>query len=528
MASGYYAYVGQSISDRANDLEIEIRSSTDGIDGYTSNKTAIFKTGQYRTASTSFVGEVVYFAPNDTNVCAVLPCNTGDKIYVDVYGGAGHQRAYIFADADKKVISIANVNVHQNTVLTAPTNAKYVFFNNVLASKADGYYAYNGKTLADRINDLNTYAKITDVAKIATIQPGKNIFNPAVGETGVIASDGSIMTHGSYEYYLTSDFIQTEEGEVFSLSTWRNGSQSKAHKYFLFFNSSKEPISGSYTDNTQYIGHATAPENAAYIRVSTQYNGGETLIQLERGEYGTYYVPYEETTVLNSTTGLTTTMEKDVLSLVEGAGDILSAFTNITCIGDSLTASQVWTSASSNRQAYTTYPQAIAKRTGANVSNVSTSGASASSWWSAHNSEIVSKTNQLTIIYLGTNGGLTDTIDTDCSGDDYTQWADTNTGNYGKIIAKSIAVGSRVVLIKCRAGSNYWVTNDVIQQFAEKFNTAFIQDEEMPDMKYHYYPDGTGYNNLHYNDFGYQIFADQVIRKISALDTDLMKRIIPA
>ena len=136
--------------------------------------------------------------------------------------------------------------------------------------------------------------------------------------------------------------------------------------------------------------------------------------------------------------------------------------------------------------------------------------------------------NNLTIIYLGTNLGLTDTIDTDCVGDDYENWSPTHTGSYGKAIAKSIDVGSRVVLIKCYTSSgNLETTNSVIEQFGEKFNIPVLPNEYFSESKYHTYPDGSGLNSVHYNDFGYSAFADQVINNLSNLDNDDLIKIIP-
>ena len=209
--------------------------------------------------------------------------------------------------------------------------------------------------------------------------------------------------------------------------------------------------------------------------------------------------------------------------------NILSAFTNITCIGDSLTYSAVVTDSSNHyRQAYVPYPMALQRKCGAATANVSHAGYSASDWWGAYNDQIVAKDNQLAIVYLGTNGGLTDTMSTDMVGDDYTQWSDTNTGDYGKIIAKLLSVGSKVVLVKCYYGGVIETTNSVIEKMAEKFNVAIIDNEHYTDIKYTSFPDGTGSNDIHYNDFGYSVFADQIIRRISLLEANMMKRIMPS
>lgn len=224
----------------------------------------------------------------------------------------------------------------------------------------------------------------------------------------------------------------------------------------------------------------------------------------------------------------------DLQPLVDAAFDayypinVLAAFKNITCIGDSLTFSQVYTSASTSRQAYKPYPKVLADKAGAAATILATAGDTATQAWDRNNANIVQKDAQLTIIYLGTNGGLTDTISTDMVGDDYIQWANTNTGSYGKLIAKSLAVGSRVVLVKVHSSSgNVATTNSVIEQMATRFNVPVINNTYLSGTKYHSYPDGSGTNGTHYNDFGYAVFADQLANSISQLSPEDAVKIIP-
>ena len=208
--------------------------------------------------------------------------------------------------------------------------------------------------------------------------------------------------------------------------------------------------------------------------------------------------------------------------------NILSAFDNITCIGDSLTISTVFTGVNTTRNAYKTYPDRLGERTGATITTLASGGANASDWWSNFNNNIVSKTNQLSIIYLGTNDGLTDTMSTDMIGNDPDLWANTYTADYGRIIDKCLSVGSKVLLVKIQPTGLAATTNSVIEQMAARFNVPFIENDFLRDMKYHYYPDLSGYNGSHYNDLGYQVFTDILIRNVSNLSTDQMKYLIPA
>ena len=209
--------------------------------------------------------------------------------------------------------------------------------------------------------------------------------------------------------------------------------------------------------------------------------------------------------------------------------NVLKAFENITCCGDSLTSCYVYTGVGSYRIAHKTYPQMLAEYTGATVSALAGGGLSASDWWTANESNIVSKTNQLAIIYLGTNQGLTDTLSTDApSTDPYNTWANTNTGDYAKIIAKYQSVGAKVLLVKVYASSgDVSTTNDVIEQCATRFGCGIVENEGFNKFSLHAYPDLSGDGGVHYNDLGYAAFTNQLIQNVGLMDSNFQKYIIP-
>lgn len=214
---------------------------------------------------------------------------------------------------------------------------------------------------------------------------------------------------------------------------------------------------------------------------------------------------------------------------MDKTNNILHMFNNITCIGDSLTYSAVYVESNRSRQAYKPYPTILGNILNIPCENISRGGATATSWWNEFSDSIVEKTNQLAIVYLGTNSGLTDTIDTDCVGDDYTQYADTNTGNYGKIIQKLLDNNSKVIIVRCYENSSTFdTTNYVLDKMAERFNVAIVKNERLTNDLYHYYPDLTGTNFVHYNDLGYEVFTEELIHNISNLSDDMLKRIFPA
>ena len=212
--------------------------------------------------------------------------------------------------------------------------------------------------------------------------------------------------------------------------------------------------------------------------------------------------------------------------------DVLNQFDNIVCVGDSLTWSQVYTSATSSRQAKKTYPAVLGEITHATAEALAYPGDKTTDAWNRWKNTFESKTNALAIIFLGTNGGFTDTLSTDCPvGVDYTQWADTNTGCYGKIISKLQELGYKIILIQPFAvgqTSDLTITKKVVTDAGTRFGCAVVQSFRTTEDKYHYYPDGSGKNTLHYNDFGYSWFAYTLCEKVNNLDNDNMKLIIPS
>ena len=76
--------------------------------------------------------------------------------------------------------------------------------------------------------------------------------------------------------------------------------------------------------------------------------------------------------------------------------------------------------------------------------------------------------------------------------------------------------------------SDLTITNSVIDAIGARFGCAVVDAPHLTDNKYHYYPDGSGINSVHYNDLGYSAFATSLINKVAALDDANMKLIIPS
>ncbi len=180
----------------------------------------------------------------------------------------------------------------------------------------------------------------------------------------------------------------------------------------------------------------------------------------------------------------------------------------------------------------------MARRTGAEVTSIAVPGYSASRWWQEYVDgtleEITQKENQLAIIYLGTNAGPTDTLDTDApSYMDYTNWASTNTGCYAKIIAKCQEVGCKVILVQCfytSGDKNANITNAVIDKMADRFKCGVVPPIYLKEKALHCFADGREHGTdttVHYNDLGYSAFTDALIHEIDNMKDEYMQNIVP-
>ena len=212
--------------------------------------------------------------------------------------------------------------------------------------------------------------------------------------------------------------------------------------------------------------------------------------------------------------------------------NLLAVFNDIRFVGDSLTESVVYTSELTFRNAFVGYPMSVKKITGTEQIGIYAHGGDTAitNWTREKDNYDVDGTCPLAIIFLGTNGGLTDTIDTDAPVNaDPSTWADTNTGCYCKIVDKFISLGAKILLLKPfgGGGSSLETTKLVVEKIAARFGCSVMQAPRDGSDKYHCYPDLSGTNWLHFNDLGYSWFASALISDLTNLDNDNLKHIVP-
>ena len=367
------------------------------------------------------------------------------------------------------------------------------------------------------VNAEATIEDITSRTKNLFDWKNANIFSGNIAKSG----DDYILTTGDYKlFYLP---ITPEKWYTISkISSYR----------FRYGTTENVPQAGevliTYSIANDEATAKTMSANANYLVVMYYSPDNDTLseetilksIMVEEGQNKTAYMPYY------------TAKDEIARQTIANAvgGNLFAMFDNLTCIGDSLTYSEVFTGKSAHRQAKRTYPEVLAALSGNTAENLGLMGDSASDWWGHNSSEIVAKENQLFIVYLGTNGGLTDTIDTDCPGTDISNYASNDTGCYGKILQTIKNLGDVAVLVHIYGGggdSGVDGTNEVIDKFGERYEFAVLNNEKLLDECYHIYPDRTGVNNLHYNDLGYAVFAGRMIAQINALEPTEAAKLVP-
>ena len=219
------------------------------------------------------------------------------------------------------------------------------------------------------------------------------------------------------------------------------------------------------------------------------------------------------------------------ISLVEQEEDasILEG-KNIVCIGDSLTEGDYGSNPAGTMNVHAeNYPYFLAELTGANVKNVGRCGYSAELYYNNQLSKVeLSEETDIVLIMLGTNNGLTDSIDADTSATHYSSYAKTQTGYYARIIETCMErTNGRAQIILMtppvttqRNRTSLETTVSVIKKFGEKYGLPVIDN---------YYACGITYENiggympideLHCGYTGYKLLANYIASRTADIYKD--------
>lgn len=159
------------------------------------------------------------------------------------------------------------------------------------------------------------------------------------------------------------------------------------------------------------------------------------------------------------------------------------AMGKILCIGDSLTEGAYFGADNGGAAIVQNYPYYLGRMLNTEVVNAGVSGYSASDWYIEKAGDYEYTEYDTVIIWLGTNNGLTDTLDADVdSFDDYNDFAETETGYYCRIIETVFESNpnARIVLMNVFASKgDVKVTNKTINKIAVKYDLHVIDTESL-------------------------------------------------
>lgn len=202
---------------------------------------------------------------------------------------------------------------------------------------------------------------------------------------------------------------------------------------------------------------------------------------------------------------------------------VINSYENILCIGDSLTEG-ITGEVKDGQYVITNrnYPYFMEKKLGGTsfVTNAGASGRGAKDYWEVKipTLDFDSKKYNLAIINLGTNYGLTDTIETDVNQySDYNDYANTQTGCYCKIIEYLKEKNPDITVLLCTvphnsANDGYTIRQEVIRKISRKYNLPIVDlwnKSVMGTQKGNVYRPN---DNLHYNELGYATLASEILK----------------
>lgn len=186
---------------------------------------------------------------------------------------------------------------------------------------------------------------------------------------------------------------------------------------------------------------------------------------------------------------------------------LTDAFSTAICIGDSVTEGVGSVPDYSKIKNYS-YPARLSKMTGWTIENGGKAGLTALQWWQQIFGNYEYSNYQIALIELGLNSGLTDTLDADVVGDDYTQYADTNTGGYCKIIEGVKAQNENIFIVLLISVNMPSSTAGVVKKIGKKYSLPVIDLTDrtyitLSGSEYHPVSAGGNIDNIHLNLMGY-------------------------
>lgn len=323
---------------------------------------------------------------------------------------------------------------------------------------------------------------------------------PLVSFSNNCISDIGIVT--AHAGYRTSDLFELKSGETFYLKAKGETVISAIYRYSKDGSKRIDGIA-RYTQTGYDTFTYTASEKVEYIRFC-YLNSAQVDYWIYKVSKGTP----------NGITNRNTTTN-DYYKLI---------FDKVLCVGDSLTVG--WYSDVYGAVAGKNYPAFLAQMTGWECTNAGHNGYTTKQYWEGNFLPTYDLTTyDAVIIFLGTNGGFTDTLDEDTAS---TPYADTNTGDYCKIIEYIEGQNANIKIFMVipplfNETENYGNAKEVLEEIAEKYTLPVI---DLTSHDNHFIANRNNgilhpnSDNVHYGKVGYMQIADNIRSAIMDIIAD--------
>jgi len=392
---------------------------------------------------------------------------------------------------------------------SVPTTAKYVRFS----SNSTNYYIIITYDITETVLENKN-----DVTELKTNTISSNVQITQFNSNGFITySDGTVYPGENWVYtdYQSAKNVISIKSKAYQYSTVALVAFYDENKNFLSAVNTYDRQSGSGLKEGT-ISVSQIPEGAVFMRFSSYASAADKYVDIK----------YDYTPALQEVIRTVPEIQLEVQNLGGFVNRLYGYPFSMAFIGDSLTHGQTYVHAQGTAgYAYknkANYPDAFCRMMDADTKTViAIPGATPGGVWDQEKTAIGNIQNQFVIVWLGTNGGLTDTVDTDCAGDNVDNYANTNTGNYGKIIKTLMDHGNKVFLAQLCYISHAPTSNPVIVKLAERFDCAVIalSADDIADLnqdKYHTAYNGY-VNSVHFNSIGYNHVASVFFGKMMKL-----------
>ena len=356
-------------------------------------------------------------------------------------------------------------------------------------------FAFDYFTIKDTKKNLKDIAVITNIYHDYKIIDG----------TWISSSNGEERTNPSY---MTSDFIPVNKDEKLEYSFYLEIASNTAVALLALYDSNKDFISyieRSSVNKTEYKGTYTIPSNG-YVRF-TNWTNTDYKFNIASNNTGIFKSGMEFINEYNNT-------------LLDGnyVQHYAYSMDNILCIGDSLTHGACYAYGFGGEAIKENYPYYMQRMLNTEAEDAGYSGITTKNWYNNHSTDYDYTDYNIAFIWLGTNGGLTDTLDTDVNPyNDYNDYADTNTGCYCKIIEKMKEDNPNIIIVLMNlfTDSLGGESNITINKIATKYGLTVIP---MNDLTVADYPELHGnITNIHFTKVGNMFIARRIITYMNSV-----------